>query len=108
MLGAGLAPTDWAVIASFAFAGLGIANTVPIAFSAAGNHEGVSPGAGLSTVTVMGYSGILIAPSAIGFVGGHVGFAPVYLAMAGLLLVVFLLAGNARVADFKAAPHPAE
>jgi MFS family permease len=108
MLGAGLAPTDWAVIAAFAFAGLGIANTVPIAFSAAGNHEGVSPGAGLSTVTVMGYSGILIAPSAIGFVGGHVGFAPVYLAMAGLLLVVFLLAGNARVADFKAAPHPAE
>jgi hypothetical protein len=68
----------------------------------------VSPGAGLSAVTLMGYSGILVAPSAIGFVGERIGFAPVYLAMAALLVVVFLLAGNARVADFKAAPQPAE
>ena len=108
MLGAGLAPTDWLAIAAFAVAGLGIANTVPIAFSAAGNHEGVSAGAGLSTVTLMGYSGILVAPSAIGFVGGQTGFSPVYVAVSGLLVVVFLLAGNARVADFKAAPQPAE
>lgn len=108
MLGAGLAPTDWLAIAAFAAAGLGIANTVPIAFSAAGNHEGVSAGAGLSTVTLMGYSGILVAPSAIGFVGGQTGFSPVYVAVSGLLVVVFLLAGNARVADFKAAPQPAE
>jgi len=79
-----------------------------IAFSAAGNHEGVSAGAGLSTVTLMGYSGILVAPSAIGFVGGQTGFSPVYVAVSGLLVVVFLLAGNARVADFKAAPQPAE
>lgn len=108
MLCAGLAPSDWFAIAAFALSGLGIANTVPIAFSAAGNHEGVSPGAGLSAVTLMGYSGILVAPSAIGFVGERIGFAPVYLAMAALLVVVFLLAGNARVADFKAAPQPAE
>lgn len=107
MLGAGLAPTEWLAIAAFAVAGLGIANTVPIAFSAAGNHEGVSAGAGLSTVTLMGYSGILVAPSAIGFVGGQTGFSPVYLAVSGLLVVVFLLAGNARVADFTAASRPA-
>lgn len=107
MLGAGLAPTDWLAIAAFAVAGLGIANTVPIAFSAAGNHDGLSAGAGLSTVTLMGYSGILVAPSAIGFVGSHAGFAPVYIAVSGLMFVVFLLAGNARVADFGPAPRPA-
>lgn len=107
VLGAGLAPTDWSAIAAFAVAGLGIANMVPIAFSAAGNHEGVSAGAGLSTVTLMGYSGILVAPSAIGFVGGRTGFSPVYAAVAGLLIVVFLLAGNARAADFRAAPRSA-
>ena len=106
MLGAGLTSADWMAIAAFAVAGLGIANTVPIAFSAAGNHEGVSPGAGLSTVTLMGYSGILVAPSAIGFIGGHTGFSAVYVAVSALLVVVFLLAGNARVADFRPASGP--
>lgn len=102
MLGAGLAPGDWMAIAGFALAGLGIANMVPIAFSAAGNHGGTVPGASLSTVTLMGYSGILVAPSAIGFVGGQTGLAPVYVAVSMLPVVVFLLARNAAVADFKA------
>src|SRR5690606_10036368 len=92
MLLAGLAPNFWVAIAAFALAGLGIANTVPIAFSAAGNHPGTSAGAGLSTVTLMGYSGILVAPSAIGFVGERTGFAPVFVALALLLVVVSLMA----------------
>ncbi len=102
MMLAGFAPNLWAAIAAFAFAGLGIANTVPIAFSAAGNHAGTSAGAGLSTVTLMGYSGILVAPSAIGFVGERTGFAPVYVSLALLLVLVSLMAGIARPADFKA------
>lgn len=105
MLLAGLAPNAWIAIAAFALAGLGIANTVPIAFSAAGNHAGTSAGAGLSTVTLMGYSGILVAPSAIGFAGERIGFAPVFLALAGLLVVVSLMAPIARPADFRAPPR---
>ena len=101
MLVAGLSTAPWLIIAAFAFAGLGIANMVPIAFSAAGNQPGMSPGAGLSTVTVMGYSGILVAPSAIGFVGGSIGFAPVYVAVAGLLIVVFLMANRVASADLE-------
>jgi len=99
MLVAGLSSDAWLAIAAFAFAGLGIANMVPIAFSAAGNQPGLSPGAGMSVVSTMGYSGILVAPSAIGFVGEHVGFAPVYIAVAGLLVIVCLMAGLARAAD---------
>ncbi len=101
---AGFAPNMWVAIAAFALSGLGIANTVPIAFSAAGNHPGTSAGAGLSTVTLMGYSGILVAPSAIGFVGESTGFAPVFAALAAILVVVSLMAGVARPADFKAGP----
>jgi fucose permease len=100
---AGLAPNDWVAIAAFALGGLGIANMVPIAFSAAGNHPGTLAGAGLSTVTLMGYSGILVAPSAIGFVGERTGFAPVYVGLALLLVIVSLMAPIARPADFKAA-----
>ncbi|WP_187968633.1 MFS transporter [Aquibium microcysteis] len=103
MLVAGFSTEPWIAIAAFGFAGLGIANMVPIAFSAAGNQPGSSSGASLSTVTLMGYSGILVAPSAIGFVGERFGFAPVYVAVSVLLVVVCLMAGLARAAEFEAA-----
>ncbi|MEX0954227.1 MAG: MFS transporter [Rhizobiaceae bacterium] len=107
MLVAGIAPNDWIAIAAFAFCGFGIANMVPIAFSAAGNHREDLSGAGLSTVTAMGYSGILVAPSIIGFVGERTGFAPIYVALAVILVIVALMAGVARAADFESA-QPAE
>ncbi|RUM96085.1 MFS transporter [Pseudaminobacter arsenicus] len=108
MLTAGLSTSPWLAIAAFTFAGLGIANMVPIAFSAAGNQKGMSAGAGMSVVTVMGYSGILVAPSAIGFIGEHTGFAPVFVAISLLLVIVCLMAGMARSADFASSPATAE
>lgn len=102
MLGAGLAFDPWLAIAAFAFAGLGIANMVPIAFSAAGNQLGMATGTGMSIVTTMGYSGILVAPSAVGFIGERTGFGPVFIGLAGLLVVVCLMAGLLRGADFHA------
>lgn len=107
LLVAGLAPDAWMAIAAFAFAGLGIANIVPIAFSAAGNQPGMASGTGMSVVTTMGYSGILVAPSAIGFIGERTGFAPIFVALAGLLVLVSLMAGLARGADFAAAKETA-
>lgn len=104
MLAAGLSPWPWLVIAAFAVAGLGIANMVPIAFSAGGNQPGMAPGTGMSVVTTMGYSGILLAPSAIGFAAEHVGFSPVFVVLAGFLVVVCLMSELARTADFAAQP----
>jgi fucose permease len=103
---AALSPWPWLAIVAFAFTGLGIANMVPIAFSAGGNQPGMASGTGMSVVTTMGYSGILLAPSAIGFTAEHTGFSPIFLALAGLLLVVFLMSSLAHTADF--APQPAE
>jgi predicted MFS family arabinose efflux permease len=100
MLLAGLSPWPWLAIGAFAVSGLGIANMVPILFSAAGNQPGVSSGAGMSVVTTMGYSGILVAPSVIGFVGERTGFAPVFIAVAVLLISIFLMSGLTRAADF--------
>ncbi|HEY4193148.1 MAG TPA: MFS transporter [Mesorhizobium sp.] len=108
MLVAGLSPSPWLAIAAFAFCGFGIANMVPIAFSAAGNQTGMPSGTGMSVVSTMGYCGILVAPSAIGFIAGHTGFGPVFIALSGLLVVVFLMAGLAKRADFSAAPAAAE
>jgi MFS family permease len=75
MLLAGFAPNAEIAILGFALCGIGISNMVPIAFSAAGNIPGLKAGIGLSVVTTMGYSGMLVAPSAIGFVAEHVGFS---------------------------------
>ena len=99
MLAGGMAPDSWTAIAAFAFCGIGIANMVPIAFSAAGNQPGLSPGAGLSLVTLMGYSGILVAPSSIGFVAEHIGFRVTYVTLAFFLVIVALLAGRVASAD---------
>ncbi|QPC85910.1 MFS transporter [Mesorhizobium sp. NBSH29] len=106
MLIAGLSPWPWLVILAFAVGGLGIANMIPILFSAAGNQPGLASGAAISVVTLMGYSGILVSPSLIGFVGQYVGFAPVFVGVALLLLVVFLMAGLTRAADFDHGPKP--
>lgn len=100
LLGASLAPGELTAVACFAFAGLGIANMVPIAFSAAGNHPGLPPGVGISTVAMMGYMGILVAPSTIGFVAEHIGFRVTYAALAVLLLLVVASAKRAAAADY--------
>ncbi|MDL2404307.1 MFS transporter [Rhizobium calliandrae] len=99
MLLAALAPNAELAIVGFALCGIGISNMVPIAFSAAGNIPRLQPGIGISVVTTMGYSGMLIAPSAIGFAAEHVGFSPVLMALPVLLLVVLALSSLARYAD---------
>ncbi|TIO73335.1 MAG: MFS transporter [Mesorhizobium sp.] len=108
MFVAGLSPSPWLAIAAFAFCGFGIANMVPILFSAGGNQEGMSSGTGMSVVTTMGYSGILVAPSAIGFVAERFSFGPIFIALSGLLVIVLLMAGLAHRAEFAPEPVPAE
>ncbi|MGL6211349.1 MAG: MFS transporter [Paracoccaceae bacterium] len=96
---AALAPTDLIAVAGFAVAGIGVANMVPILFSAGGNQPGISASAGIATVTMMGYCGILVAPSTIGFAGEAFGFRVTYAALSLLLVVVASLAGYVAAAD---------
>ena len=86
-------------LVGFAITGIGISNMVPIAFSAGGNIPGLAPGVGLSVVTTMGYSGILFAPSLIGFVAEYTSLSTVYTAIPSLLIVVLALSRLARHAD---------
>ena len=95
----GLAPGPGWAVAGFAVAGLGIANMVPIMFSAAGNLPGFAPGIALSLVTFMGYSGMLFAPTLIGFVAAYTGLAAIYLALPVLFLAVLALSHHGRHAD---------
>ncbi|MBK4215359.1 MFS transporter [Paracoccus caeni] len=97
---AGFAPSPWAAIIGFGIAGVGLANMVPIAFSAAGNLPGLGHGIGLSVVTTMGYSGILLAPGSIGFLAEKLSFATIFVGLAVLLLLPLALSRLAGTADF--------
>lgn len=96
---AGLAPSPTIAIIGFAIAGIGISNMVPIAFSAGGNLPGLPPGVGMSIVTFMGYSGILAAPTVLGFIAEYTGFAPIFTGLPMLLIVVLALSSLARYGD---------
>ncbi|WP_179875475.1 MFS transporter [Sinorhizobium sp. BJ1] len=101
MVLAGLAPNAAMAVLGFAVAGIGISNMVPIAFSAGGNMPGLQPGIGLAVATTMGYSGMLFAPSLIGFIAEHSGFAVIFASLPVLFIVVLLLSHHAVHADHK-------
>ncbi|WP_330450355.1 hypothetical protein [Paracoccus marcusii] len=62
---------------------------------------GLAAGMGLSVVTMMGYSGILLAPGSIGFLAEHLSLGTIYLGLAALLLIPLLLSRLAATADFE-------
>ncbi len=107
LMAAALAPSAPVAILAFGLAGVGVANMIPVVFSAAGNHPGVASGAAISFVTMLGYSGILLAPTSIGFVADAVGFRVTFAVLAGVLIVVSLLATRASAAEPVQQGHPA-
>lgn len=96
---AGMAPNTTVALIGFAIAGVGISNMSPIIYSAAGSIPGVPSGNGLSVVTTLGYSGILFAPSVIGFIAAHVGLGTVFMFLPLLTLTVLALSHLVRHAE---------
>jgi len=60
-------PSPWAGIVGFAVVGAGLANLVPMLFTKAGNMPGLPSSAGIATVSVAGYGGLLAGPPLIGY-----------------------------------------
>jgi predicted MFS family arabinose efflux permease len=63
-----LVPQPFVVLAGFALVGLGLANVVPILFSAAAKVPGVTPAHGIAAVSSLGYLGMMAGPPLIGLV----------------------------------------
>jgi hypothetical protein len=68
----------------FAAVGAGLANIIPLAFSAAGNYPNIPSSAGIAGVATIGYAGFLAGPPLIGLV------AEATTLRIALLLVAFL------------------
>jgi fucose permease len=62
-------------VAGCALVGLGIANIIPVLFSAAARVRGLQPGRGLAAVATTGYLGFLAGPPLIGAVAEVAGLA---------------------------------
>jgi hypothetical protein len=81
VLVAALVPEVWLSLAGFALTGLGLANLFPAAIARAGLLAGSS---GVALTSMLGYSGFLLGPPAIGFLASEFGLR------AGLTTLSFL------------------
>lgn len=71
----------------FALAGIGLANIVPVIFSAAGKATS-NPATGVSMAATAGYAGFLIGPPFIGFTAGQTGLRiALFIPVAALLII---------------------
>jgi predicted MFS family arabinose efflux permease len=90
-----LSPWPAIAITGFFLIGLGAANIVPILFSAAGRQKIMPASLAIASVTTVGYAGILLGPTAIGFVANHTSLPVAFWLLAALMVIVPLAAGHA-------------
>ncbi len=90
-----LSPWPALAMAGFFLIGLGAANIVPILFSAAGRQKTMPASLAIASVTTVGYAGILLGPTAIGFIANHTSLPTAFWLLAALMVIVLLAAGQA-------------
>lgn len=78
-------------LAGFFLVGLGLANVVPITYSAAGNISGMDPAAGIAIASTIGYSGFFVSPPTIGYLADSFGLRIGLCFVLALLLVMLAL-----------------
>jgi MFS family permease len=87
-------PTVLTACVGFAMVGIGLANIVPVIFSAAGRST-VTPAIGVSMAATAGYAGFLVGPPLIGLGAGLLGLRVALCVLVMATLIVGLLGGKA-------------
>jgi len=77
----------------FAIMGIGLAPAFPIVYSAAGATPGIASGAAVAAVATIGYTGFLLGPPVLGWVGHVTGLKGALLIVAALLAAIVPFAG---------------
>jgi MFS family permease len=88
-------PTVPAGIIGFLMVGLGVANNVPVIFSAGGRFSPLAPARGIAMVATAGYAGMLAGPPIVGGTATLFGLRCGIGLVALCLVVAVLLAGTA-------------
>ncbi|MGF6260727.1 MFS family permease [Paraburkholderia youngii] len=87
-------PSVLTACVGFAMVGIGLANIVPVIFSAAGRSS-ATPAIGVSMAATFGYAGFLVGPPLIGFGAGVLGLRAALGVLVMATLIVSLLGGKA-------------
>ncbi|MFZ9044498.1 MAG: MFS transporter [Cyclobacteriaceae bacterium] len=78
----------WIALIGFGLTGLGFSCSIPVIFSSAANEPGYSAGAGIASVTIIGYAGFLLGPPLIGYIAGEYSLTTGF----GLVIALSILA----------------
>jgi MFS family permease len=84
------------VMLGYGAVGLGLANVIPLAFSAGGNMAAVPPSRGIAGVASVAYGGFLLGPPAIGLVAEVSSLRVSFALLSLLAAAIVVLAGAAR------------
>jgi len=95
-----LAKQPGIALVGFALAGIGLANVIPMVFSAAGNFPGISAGAGIAGVATIGYAGFLAGPPIIGMIAENTSLR-IALILVTVLAISLVFSGKAIPQDNK-------
>jgi fucose permease len=93
-----------AALAGLFLVGLGVANGVPLMFSAAGRQPDTPPGPGIAAVSSMGSLGFLAGPPVIGFLADAISLPWALALLIAGAVVVFALARRATARTEPAEP----
>ena len=87
-----LAPIAPVALSGFVLIGLGASNILPVLFRRAGAQTAMPSGLAVAAITTTGYAGILVGPAGIGVVAQAVGLTTAFWMLAGLMVLVPVLA----------------
>jgi len=87
-----LVPETPIVLLGFAAVGIGLANVIPLAFSAAGNTPGISSSRGLAGVATIGYAAFLAGPPLVGMIADALSLRVSLGMIAALVGLIFVFA----------------
>ncbi|MBQ0821605.1 MFS transporter [Microvirga terrae] len=79
----------------FALVGIGLANAVPVLFSAAGQMKDLPPSMGVAMVATLGYGGLLLGPPLIGFGGEIFSLRAMLGLLIGFAFIIIILSQRA-------------
>ena len=82
------APSAWIAFAGFVVVGLGAANLIPLLFTIASRQKKMPVPQAISSVTTLGYLGLLVGPAMMGFIAHATSLYVVFGIVAALMIFV--------------------
>ncbi len=80
-------PTLMTSLPFFFVIGIGLANIVPVFYTLAARQDQIPLDMAVSVMTTVGYSGVIMGPSALGFLAEHAGIVTVFYGLSALLVL---------------------